>query len=113
MRRCFSTSRVVAALAAWLGMTVASLPAAASSADEGHDLALRLCAACHGIGQADRSPIPVAPAFRQMESRVGDLDALIGRMQDGVIAGHPEMPAFVLSEREARALVAYMRSLRN
>ena len=104
--------RIVAAGAA-LWLCANSLPAVASSAGEGEDLAQRLCAACHAIGRAERSPIPVAPSFRQMESRVGDLDQLIGRFQDGVIAGHPEMPAFVLREHEARALVAYMRSLRD
>lgn len=87
-----------------------SSPAAASSVEEGHVLAQRLCATCHAIGRAERSPIPVAPAFRRMEPRV-DLDQLAGRLQDGIIAGHPEMPAFKLKEDEARALVAYMRSL--
>jgi mono/diheme cytochrome c family protein len=80
-------------------------------AEVGHDLALRLCAPCHAIGPAERSPIPTAPAFRRMEGRVGDFDKLIENLQGGVLAGHPEMPAFVLREHEARALVAYMRSL--
>ena len=91
----------------------AGLPAAASSAEEGHELAQRLCATCHAIGRAERSPIPVAPSFRRMEARVGDLDQLIEKLQGGVIAGHPEMPAFVLKEHEARAVVAYIRSLRD
>jgi mono/diheme cytochrome c family protein len=115
MRRCSLTSRlqIIAACAAALLVGAGSEPAAASSADEGRDLAQRLCAACHAIGRAERSPIPVAPSFRQIESRVGDLDALIERFQGGVIAGHPEMPAFILKDHEARALVAYMRSLRD
>lgn len=113
MKRCSSTSRFgIACLSAFL-LSASGQPAAPSSADEGHDIALRLCASCHAIGRAERSPIPVAPSFRRMEARVGDLDALILRFQDGVIAGHPEMPAFVLTEREAKALVAYMRSLRD
>lgn len=114
MRRCSLTYRlcIIAACAAAL-LVVAGHPAAASSADEGHDLAQRLCAECHAIGRAERSPIPVAPSFRQMEARVGDLDQLIERFQGGVIAGHPEMPAFILKDHEARALVAYMRSLRD
>lgn len=105
--------RALAACAAVCLLAADGRVAAASSADEGHDIASRLCAACHAIGRAERSPVPVAPAFRGMEARVGDLDGLIQRFQDGVIAGHPEMPAFVLTEREAKALVAYMRSLRN
>lgn len=103
----------IAACTAAFGLLAGNLPTAASSATDGEDLAQRLCASCHGIGRADRSPIPVAPSFRQIEGRVGDLDPLIERLQGGVIAGHPEMPAFVLREHEARALVAYMRSLRD
>lgn len=38
---------------------------------------------------------------------------MVERLQNGLIAGHPEMPVFVLKENEARALVAYMKSLRD
>lgn len=38
---------------------------------------------------------------------------MMERLQDGIIAAHPEMPSFVLKEHEARALVAYIRSLRD
>ncbi|MFN4166589.1 MAG: hypothetical protein ACK4GK_18625, partial [Ferrovibrio sp.] len=58
--------------------------------EQGQDIAQRLCAACHGIGRAERSPIPVAPAFRRMEPRV-DLDQMAERLQTGIIVGHPEM----------------------
>jgi mono/diheme cytochrome c family protein len=88
-------------------------PAASSELTQrGEDIAQRLCAACHGIGRTERSPIPVAPAFRRMEPRA-DLDRMAERLQNGIIVGHPEMPAFVLKEHEARALVAYIRSLRD
>jgi mono/diheme cytochrome c family protein len=78
--------------------------------EQGRDIAQRLCAACHGLGRADRSPLSVAPAFRRIEPRV-DLTKMVDRLQNGLVAGHPEMPIFVLKEQEARALVAYMRSL--
>lgn len=91
----------------------ASQPADPSElSQQGQDLAQRLCATCHGIGRAERSPIAVAPPFRRIEPRV-DLDQLVERLQSGLIAGHPEMPVFVLKEQEARALVAYIRSLRD
>jgi mono/diheme cytochrome c family protein len=106
-----SNLRLLAAPATALVVAITS-PAHASSVEDGRDLAQRLCASCHGIERADRSPVPVAPAFRRLEPQV-DLDNLIDRLQGGVIAGHPEMPAFVLREHEARALVAYMRSLQN
>lgn len=106
-----SIFRLLAAPLAALTVAVASA-AHASSVEDGRELAQRLCASCHGIDRADRSPLPVAPAFRRLEPQV-DLDSLIDRLQGGVIAGHPEMPAFVLRDHEARALVAYMRSLQN
>jgi cytochrome c len=106
----FAEARITALAAA---LWFAANPAAASElTEQGQDIAQRLCAACHGIGRAERSPIPVAPAFRRIEPRV-DLDRMVDRLQNGLIAGHPEMPVFVLKEREARALVAYMRSLRD
>jgi mono/diheme cytochrome c family protein len=104
--------RNTAALVAALLFAAHDPAPAAGSVEAGQDLAQRLCAACHAIGRGERSPIPVAPAFRRLEPRV-DLDRMIERLQDGIIAGHPEMPAFVLREHEARALVAYMRSLRD
>lgn len=76
----------------------------------GQDLAQQLCATCHAIGSAERSPLPIAPAFRHIEPRV-DLSEMTQKLQEGIIGGHPEMPVFKLTEPEARALVAYMRSI--
>ena len=78
----------------------------------GQDIAQRLCASCHAIGQAERSPLAIAPAFRHIEFRV-DLSEMTQKLQEGIIGGHPEMPVFKLTEPEARALVAYMRSIQS
>ncbi|MGD9920970.1 MAG: cytochrome c [Pseudorhodoplanes sp.] len=100
-----------AVTAALLCLSLAAPPAlGAGSVEEGRDLAQRLCAACHAIDRGERSPISGAPAFRRLEPQV-DLDDLVDRLQGGVLAGHPQMPAFVMKEHEARSLVAYMRSL--
>lgn len=77
---------------------------------QGRDTAQRLCASCHAIDRGERSPIATAPAFRRMAPGV-DLDRMAERLQNGIVVGHPEMPAFVLREHEARSLVAYIRSL--
>ncbi len=118
MKRCSLTCRPkpvpiwVAALAAALLFT-ADRPASASElVQQGQDIAARLCSSCHAVDRAERSPIPIAPAFRRMEPRV-DLDQMAERLQDGILSGHPDMPGFVLKENESRALVAYMRSLRD
>jgi mono/diheme cytochrome c family protein len=78
----------------------------------GRDIAQRYCASCHGIGSAERSPLAIAPAFRHIEPRV-DLSEMTLKLQEGIIGGHPEMPVFKLTEPEARALVAYLRSIQS
>ena len=78
----------------------------------GRDLAQQLCAPCHATGSAERSPNAMAPAFRHIEPRV-DLADLTQRLQEGLVAGHPEMPVFKMTELEARALVAYQRSIQS
>lgn len=85
-------------------------PAQGGLASLGRDIAQQLCATCHAIGSAERSPLPNAPAFRHIEPRV-DLSELTQKLQEGIVAGHPEMPVFKLTETEARALVSYMRSI--
>jgi mono/diheme cytochrome c family protein len=84
---------------------------AQSAVERGQDIATRLCGHCHGIGNADVSPHHTAPAFRRLGTRV-DLDELEQRLRQGILAGHPEMPAFVLKHEEARAMVAYLRAIR-
>ncbi|MET0868272.1 MAG: cytochrome c [Pseudorhodoplanes sp.] len=80
--------------------------------DLGRDLVQQLCATCHAIGSAERSPVPIAPAFRHIEPRV-DLSEMTQRLQEGIIGGHPEMPVFKLTALEARAVVSYLRSIQH
>lgn len=99
---------------AGLLLLLAMLPPAAAQdglVDRGRGIVTRLCAECHVLGSADRSPHPTAPAFRRLDPRV-DLDELEQRLRDGILAGHPEMPVFVLKGNEARAVVAYLKSIR-
>ena len=78
----------------------------------GRDLAQKHCATCHAIGTSERSPLPIAPAFRHIEMRV-DFAEMTQKLQEGIIGGHPEMPVFKLTEPEARGLVAYLRSIQS
>jgi cytochrome c len=87
-------------------------PSAAALTEQGEAIAQRLCGACHGLGRAERSPIPSAPAFRRLDSRI-DLDDMQDRLEDGNLGDHPQMPVFVLRDDEAAALVAYIKSLRD
>ena len=80
--------------------------------ERGQSLAIGLCGPCHATGKVDRSPQATAPAFRRLEPRV-DLNELEQRLREGLLAGHPEMPAFILKREEAHALVTYLRSIRD
>ena|SRR6266545_445253 len=76
----------------------------------GEALAGSLCAECHAIGVADQSPHAQAPAFRALERRL-DLDAFLDRLREGLTSGHPDMPTFRFTRDDARALIAFLRSI--
>ncbi|HVV61361.1 MAG TPA: c-type cytochrome [Pseudolabrys sp.] len=68
------------------------------------------CAMCHAIRKTGTSPHPAAPPLRQI-SRTYDLDKFTEILQRGIIAGHPDMPPFRFSRRDARAITSYLRSI--
>ena len=76
----------------------------------GQALAEAKCAGCHAIGNAGASPHVGAPPFRRFGHLV-DLDAFMERLREGLMAGHPDMPAFRFTREDARALVAYLRTV--
>ena len=79
-------------------------------AQRGEELARSMCAECHAIGTTDRSPHRSAPAFRTFERRL-DLDSFMDRLRQGLMSGHPDMPTFRFTRDDARALIAYLRSI--
>lgn len=76
----------------------------------GEALARTMCAECHATGRTDQSPHAGAPAFRSLEQRL-DLDAFMDRLRQGLTSGHPDMPTFRFTRDDARALIAYLRSV--
>jgi len=76
----------------------------------GKELAASMCAHCHAIGTTDISPHRGAPAFRALEKRL-DLDSFVGRLRENLTSGHSDMPTFRFTRDDARALVAYLRSI--
>jgi cytochrome c len=77
---------------------------------DGLALAERMCAQCHAVGALGTSPHSAAPAFRDISRRV-DLDQFSERLREGLLSGHPDMPTFRFSREDARALIAYLRSI--
>jgi cytochrome c len=76
----------------------------------GEALAIGMCAECHAIRRTDHSPHANAPAFRTLERRL-DLDSFLDRLREGLTSGHPDMPTFRFTRDDARALIAYLRSI--
>jgi cytochrome c len=76
----------------------------------GRALAERMCSQCHAIGRSGQSAHAGAPAFRTLDRRV-DLDSFMERLREGLMVGHPDMPAFRFTREDARAFLLYLRSI--
>jgi mono/diheme cytochrome c family protein len=68
------------------------------------------CGRCHAIGKTGASPMAAAPPFRTLGSSF-ELDAFAADLQRGILAGHPDMPEFRFGDDDARAVVAYLRTI--
>lgn len=77
---------------------------------QGRALAERMCASCHAVGRTDQSPHIGAPPFRALDRRV-DIDTFMQRLREGLTSGHPDMPTFRFTRQDARAFVAYLRTI--
>ncbi len=101
-----------AALAALVALSATLfMPVAPAGADPaGRRLAEINCAGCHAIGRDDASTHPEAPAFRDLHERY-PLEALEEAFVEGLSVGHPDMPEFVASPAQARAIIDYIATL--
>ncbi len=102
---------IVAALAlSALVTAVREVEALSAEERRGRVLAVRLCAQCHAVGKSDASARPAAPPLRHLHKRV-NLDTFASRLRQGLMSGHYDMPEFRFSREDARAMVAYLRSI--
>ena len=81
-----------------------------SLVEAGQAIAEQRCSRCHDIGRMGASPLAAAPPFRRLHERY-KIDDLAEALAEGIIVGHKQMPAFVLSPPQIDALLAYMKSL--
>lgn len=100
-----------------LAMTVLALGALAMAparaGDEielGHQIVTAFCAGCHAVEAQGASPFADAPPFRELHKRY-DVEALSEALVEGIVTGHPDMPAFTFTPQEAQAIIAYLKSL--
>ena len=76
----------------------------------GQTLVSKMCGECHAVGRTGASPHAGAPTFRSLDDRT-DLDAFTDQLRAGLQSAHPDMPSFRFSRDDARAVVAYLRSI--
>ena len=79
-------------------------------APAGLDLAQKLCAECHSVTESGDSPHKEAPPFRTFATK-WPLENLEEALAEGIVTGHPDMPAFVFEPDEIDAFIEYLHSL--
>jgi mono/diheme cytochrome c family protein len=101
-----------------IGASVAALAAvsAASAEDiqqqrvaEGRAMVKEHCARCHAVGLDDTSPHVKAPPFRVVVERYPS-ENLAEALAEGIVAGHPDMPVWVLTPVQIEGFLAYLDS---
>ena len=104
--------KAVSGVVLWflLAAIAGGIARAQDDVEHGRVLVTKLCGECHAIGRAGASPHAGAPAFRSIEDRA-DLDTLVDRLRAGLQSTHANMPSFRFSREDARAVVAYLRSI--
>jgi len=98
---------------AGLVMSWFSAPALASEVDSalrGKGLVEEKCARCHSIGAADESLHQDAPPFRALATR-WPLEHLEEALAEGIVTGHPDMPAFAFEPDDIDAILEYLHTL--
>jgi len=83
---------------------------AQDNVERGRLLVTSLCGECHAVGRTGASPHAGAPTFRSIDERA-DLDEFVDRLRAGLQSSHADMPSFRFSREDARAAVAYLRSI--
>ncbi len=76
----------------------------------GLDLAQKHCSRCHSVGKEGDSPHKDAPAFRNVVEK-WPLENLEEALAEGIVTGHPDMPAFVFEPQDVDALIEHLHTL--
>ncbi len=84
----------------------------AQAIERGRLLTGQACASCHATGPVGASPMADATPFREIVHRY-PLDQLEEGFAEGLVTGHPAMPAFVFRASEIDDLIAYLQTLKD
>lgn len=73
-------------------------------------LAEKYCARCHAVRSTGDSPHKDAPPFRTFASK-WPLENLEEALAEGIVTGHPDMPAFAFEPKDIDALIEHLHNL--
>ena len=76
----------------------------------GKTFALANCARCHSVDRVTPSPLKIAPPFRTLHLRY-PVETLGEALAEGIVTGHPTMPAFQLDPDQINDLLSYLKTL--
>ena len=104
----------LAACAVLLGTISAPMGVAAEapSAQRGGQLVKRHCAGCHAVGAKGASRHPAAPPLRELNRRY-EPEVLGEALAEGILTGHPAMPAFRFGPYDVRAIILYLNEIQD
>lgn len=109
LRRARASWKILV-LGALLAATADPATAQMTASERGQVLAQKHCARCHAIGPEGRSPMGLAPPFRDLSQRY-PIETLAEALAEGIVTGHPAMPSFTFHPREIEALLTYIDGL--
>ncbi|MBK8456107.1 MAG: cytochrome c [Phyllobacteriaceae bacterium] len=98
---------VAAICLAWM---LAANAAAAADAEKGRLFLQERCGGCHATDATGDSPLPAAPAFRQLGERYSP-ETLEESLAEGIVTGHPGMPEVVATPEEIDDIVAWLNAV--
>lgn len=108
--------RIRATYAALLGavLVAAATTGAAEepSARRGGVIVKRHCAGCHAAGTTGASRHPAAPPLRELNRRY-EPEVLAEALAEGILTGHPAMPAFRFEPQDVRSIILYLNDIQD
>ncbi|MDT3684372.1 MAG: cytochrome c [Pseudorhodoplanes sp.] len=113
----FAGAAAALALSLALGTPEASLAqvrqaqwAKSPSVQRGVVIARTYCARCHSIDKVSRSPLAIAPPFRDLHKSY-PVERLEEPLAEGLVTGHPSMPEFRFDPDQIGDFIAFLKSL--
>lgn len=99
-------------LAAMLVAAATSAAAEEPSARRGGTIVKRHCGGCHATGTTGASRHPAAPPLRELNRRY-EPEVLAEALAEGILTGHPAMPAFRFEPHDIRSIILYLNEIQD